>query len=63
MVTKLNPLPPIPTPVFSAWLGEQSDPHQAVLGQAATALGPLLELAPYLLGLAQDNVDWLVAAL
>lgn len=63
MVTKLNPLPPIPTPVFSAWLGEQSDAHQAVLGQAATALGPLLELAPYLLGLAQDNVDWLVAAL
>jgi glutamate-ammonia-ligase adenylyltransferase len=63
MVTKLNALPPLKTPAFSAWLDGLPRPQQAVLTSAASAIGPLLESAPYLLTLAQENTDWLVGAL
>jgi len=63
MVTKLNALPPIKTPVFSAWLAALPDSQQQALAPAVPAIGPLLESAPYLLALAQDNVDWLLDAL
>ncbi|MCS6760783.1 MAG: bifunctional [glutamine synthetase] adenylyltransferase/[glutamine synthetase]-adenylyl-L-tyrosine phosphorylase [Candidatus Devosia symbiotica] len=63
MVTKLNALPSIKTPVFSGWLASLSDANRKALDWATPALGSLLESAPYLLVLAQDNVDWLAAAL
>ena len=61
MVIKLAALPPIATPRFDAWCAELPSGTQAAL--PAATLGPLLEAAPYLLGLAQDNVDWLLTAL
>ncbi|MGV8855309.1 MAG: bifunctional [glutamine synthetase] adenylyltransferase/[glutamine synthetase]-adenylyl-L-tyrosine phosphorylase [Devosia sp.] len=63
MVTKLNALPTLDMPVFAAWLGQLPADQSRVLLRSAAAIGPLLESAPYLLALAQDNVDWLIAAL
>ena len=63
MVTTLNALPPIKTPVFDAWLAEASADQRAALKPNAPAIGPLLESAPYLLALAQTNLDWFVEAL
>jgi glutamate-ammonia-ligase adenylyltransferase len=63
MVIKLSALPPIATPRFDAWLSDLPPDQQAVLRSASAALGPLLESAPYLLSLAQDNAEWLVTTL
>ncbi len=63
MTMSLNALPSADTPRFDAWLAELSADQQAALQPAVPALGPLLEAAPYLLGLAQANVDWLIATL
>nr|WP_295892276.1 bifunctional [glutamine synthetase] adenylyltransferase/[glutamine synthetase]-adenylyl-L-tyrosine phosphorylase [uncultured Devosia sp.] len=63
MAIKLNALPPLATPRFDAWLADLPLDQQAALRGTAATLGPLLELAPYLLGLAQQNADWLVATL
>ncbi|HEY8577610.1 MAG TPA: bifunctional [glutamine synthetase] adenylyltransferase/[glutamine synthetase]-adenylyl-L-tyrosine phosphorylase [Devosia sp.] len=63
MTLSLNVLPSTDTPRFDAWLAQlPSSEHQAI-ATARAALGPLLEAAPYLLGLAQENADWLVATL
>ena len=63
MPIPLRPLPPIPTPRFDAWLAELPPDQQAALGAVRPTLAPLLESAPYLLGLAQENAGWLVGAL
>ena len=63
MAIKLNALPPIATPHFDAWLAELPPDQLATIGTAAPTLGPLLESAPYLFSLAQDNADWLTATL
>jgi glutamate-ammonia-ligase adenylyltransferase len=63
MVIKLSALPPIATPRFDDWLAELPPDQQAALRSASAALGPLLESAPYLLSLAQDNAEWLVTTL
>jgi glutamate-ammonia-ligase adenylyltransferase len=63
MVIKLSALPPIATPRFDAWLSDLPPDQQAALRSASAALGPLLESAPYLLSLAQDNAEWLVTTL
>jgi len=63
MAIKLNALPSIATPRFDAWLPELPSDQQAALRSAIPALGPLLESAPYLLALAQANVEWLIATL
>src|SRR5690554_2297955 len=63
MAIKLHALPPTETPRFDAWLGGLATDHRQALAAAAPTLGPLLEAAPYLLSLAQDNLDWLVATL
>ena len=63
MAIKLSALPPIATPRFDAWLADLPSEQQPAVGGAAATLGPLLESAPYLLGLAQQNADWLVATL
>lgn len=63
MTLSLNALPSTDTPRFDAWLAQlPSSEHQAI-ATARAALGPLLEAAPYLLGLAQENADWLAATL
>ncbi|HEV7344768.1 MAG TPA: bifunctional [glutamine synthetase] adenylyltransferase/[glutamine synthetase]-adenylyl-L-tyrosine phosphorylase [Devosia sp.] len=61
MVITLNALPPVETPRFDAWQSELSGERQAALSAVASTLGPLLEAAPYLLALAQENTEWLVA--
>ncbi len=63
MAIKLTALPTIATPRVDAWLAELPSYQQAALGDSAPTLGPLLESAPYLLSLAQQNTDWLVATL
>ncbi|QQR35620.1 bifunctional [glutamine synthetase] adenylyltransferase/[glutamine synthetase]-adenylyl-L-tyrosine phosphorylase [Devosia oryziradicis] len=63
MPIKLAPLPSIATPRFDAWLGGLPPDQQAALRVASATLGPLLESAPYLLSLAQQNAEWLVSAL
>jgi glutamate-ammonia-ligase adenylyltransferase len=63
MVIILRALPPVETPRFDAWLKALPSDQQAGLRAAAPTLGPLLEAAPYLLALAEDNVDWLLATL
>ena len=63
MAIKLSALPPVATPRFDAWLTELPSSQQAALTAAAPAIGPLLEAAPYLLSLAQENAEWLVTAL
>jgi len=63
MVTNLRALPSINTPIFDAWLAEVSPDQRQVLTPNAPAIGPLLEAAPYLLALAQENTEWLVGAL
>ena len=63
MVTKLNALPTIDMPVFAAWMGQLPGAQSAALIKSSAAIGPLLESAPYLLALAQANVNWLIAAL
>ena len=63
MVIKLQPLPSIPAPRFDGWLDGLPPDQRAVLAPASPTLGPLLESAPYLLALAQDNVAWLAETL
>jgi glutamate-ammonia-ligase adenylyltransferase len=63
MVITLRALPPVETPRFDAWLEALPSDQQAGLRAAAPTLGPLLEAAPYLLALAEDNVDWLLTTL
>ena len=63
MAITLSALPPVATPHFNAWLTELPSSQQAALAAAAPAIGPLLEAAPYLLSLAQDNAEWLATAL
>ncbi|WP_316359538.1 bifunctional [glutamine synthetase] adenylyltransferase/[glutamine synthetase]-adenylyl-L-tyrosine phosphorylase [Devosia sp.] len=63
MAIKLNALPPLATPRVDAWLAELPPEQRAALRRAHATLGPLLEVAPYLLALAQANADWLVTAL
>ncbi|KRA55757.1 bifunctional [glutamine synthetase] adenylyltransferase/[glutamine synthetase]-adenylyl-L-tyrosine phosphorylase [Devosia sp. Root635] len=63
MAITLSALPPIATPLFDAWLADLPADQRAALAAAAPSIGPLLESAPYLLDLAQDNADWLVATL
>jgi len=59
MAITLSALPPIATPLFDAWRATLPPAQQA----AFAAIGPLLESAPYLLALAQDNAEWLADAL
>ncbi|MCR6673319.1 bifunctional [glutamine synthetase] adenylyltransferase/[glutamine synthetase]-adenylyl-L-tyrosine phosphorylase [Devosia ginsengisoli] len=63
MAIKLSALPPIATPLFDAWLAELPADQRTALAASAPSIGPLLESAPYLLALARDNSEWLVAAL
>ncbi|UXN73433.1 hypothetical protein N8D56_21570 [Devosia sp. A8/3-2] len=49
--------------VSDARLAELPADQRAIIGNAANALGPLLESAPYLLDLAQTNAEWLAGAL
>ncbi|HUH78212.1 MAG TPA: bifunctional [glutamine synthetase] adenylyltransferase/[glutamine synthetase]-adenylyl-L-tyrosine phosphorylase, partial [Devosia sp.] len=60
----LRPLPPLAAhPQFTAWLDQLPPDERAAIAPAAGTLGPLLEAAPYLLGLAQANSEWLAGAL
>ncbi len=59
----LSPLPPISHPQFDAMLAELPADQAAILRASASLLGPLLEQAPYLLGLARDHAEWLAVAL
>jgi glutamate-ammonia-ligase adenylyltransferase len=63
MAIKLSALPSVATPLFDAWLAELPPDRRAALAAVAPAIGPLLDAAPYLLSLAQDNAEWLVATL
>ncbi|KKC39797.1 hypothetical protein WH87_06640 [Devosia epidermidihirudinis] len=63
MSSSLRPLPAIAHPRFDAWLAELSGSVSAPIRDAAGALGPLLESAPYLLALAQENAEWFADAL
>ncbi|MET3926159.1 bifunctional [glutamine synthetase] adenylyltransferase/[glutamine synthetase]-adenylyl-L-tyrosine phosphorylase [Devosia sp. 2618] len=63
MVIKLQALPQVDTPRFDAWYAQLPSDQRAAIGAARSTLGPLLETAPYLLGLAQENADWLVTTL
>ncbi|MBU1307760.1 MAG: bifunctional [glutamine synthetase] adenylyltransferase/[glutamine synthetase]-adenylyl-L-tyrosine phosphorylase, partial [Alphaproteobacteria bacterium] len=63
MAIKLNALPKIATPRLNAWLTELAHEQQAALKSALPTLGPLLEVAPYLLALAQANLGWLLEIL
>ena len=55
MSTILAPLPATDTPLFQALLTELPDAVASALGAEASALGPLLESAPYLLDLARAH--------
>lgn len=63
MAIKLSSLPPIDTPRFSEWLAELPAGQRTAFEASAPTLGPLLEAAPYLLDLARNNCEWLVATL
>src|SRR5687768_4867790 len=63
MATALQPLPLTPTPRFDEWLASLPEGERAPLAAAASTLGPLFEMAPYLFGLAQANAAWLGKAL
>jgi glutamate-ammonia-ligase adenylyltransferase len=63
MAISLKSLPPQDCPRFDAWLAELPADQRSAISGAASTLGPLLESAPYLLGLAQENAAWLVGAL
>lgn len=63
MSTILAPLPATDTPLFQALLTELPDAVASALGAEASALGPLLESAPYLLDLARAHGEWLAQAL
>ncbi|WP_240232925.1 bifunctional [glutamine synthetase] adenylyltransferase/[glutamine synthetase]-adenylyl-L-tyrosine phosphorylase [Devosia lacusdianchii] len=63
MAISLKSLPPQDCPRFEAWLAELPADQRSAISGAASTLGPLLESAPYLLGLAQENAAWLVGAL
>ncbi len=59
----LSPLPPVAHPQFDTMLAELPANEAAAFRAAAPLLGPLLEQAPYLLGLARDHSEWLANAL
>ncbi|WIY53693.1 bifunctional [glutamine synthetase] adenylyltransferase/[glutamine synthetase]-adenylyl-L-tyrosine phosphorylase [Devosia sp. YIM 151766] len=59
----LSPLPPMDHPRFDALLGELPNEVAAAFQRAEPLLGPLLESAPYLLGLARDHASWLTQVL
>ena len=63
MSTILAPLPATDTPLFQALLTELPDDVASAFGATASALGPLLEAAPYLLDLARTHGEWLAQAL
>ncbi|ODT81688.1 MAG: hypothetical protein ABS76_11065 [Pelagibacterium sp. SCN 64-44] len=63
MSITLAPLPPIDHPQFDALLSDLPAPEAAALRAAEPLLGPLLEAAPYLLGLAQAHAGWLAEVL
>jgi len=63
MSTILVPLPPTDTPLFDALLAELPQSVSSALRVEASALGPLLEVAPYLLDLTRIHGAWLVSAL
>ena len=63
MSITLSPLPPIAHPQFDALMDQLPEQAAAALRNAAPLLGPLLESAPYLLGLARDHADWLAETL
>jgi len=63
MLISLAALPQVATPQFDAWRAGLPPGEGEVIARAAPALGPLLEAAPYLLGLARTNAAWLAGAL
>lgn len=63
MSIRLNALPPMPHPLFDAWVATLPICHRTGVSDVAPTLGPLLETAPYLLELAQANSAWLTETL
>jgi [glutamine synthetase] adenylyltransferase / [glutamine synthetase]-adenylyl-L-tyrosine phosphorylase len=63
MTLALRPLPPIAHVRFDAWLASLSPEQRNPIVVAAPTLGPLLETAPYLFGLAEENSAWLAETL
>ncbi len=63
MSMNLSPLPPIDHPQFDALLAELPADQRAAFVPVAPALGPLLEVAPYLLDLARQHAGWLAETL
>jgi len=63
MTISLKPLPAVATPRFDAWASTLPPATAATIEPARGALGPLLEMAPYLLDLATAHADWLAQAL
>jgi len=59
----LLPLPPVEHPAFDTLLSELPAGEATRLAQDAPLLGPLLQAAPYLLGLARQHAEWLAGAL
>lgn len=63
MSITLAPLPPLDHPLFDALLDELPADAATAYRAHAPLLGPLLESAPYLLGLARDHADWVAKML
>ena len=59
MSISLSPLPHVDHPHFDALLAELPADATPAFRAGAALLGPLLEAAPYLLGLARDHSMWL----
>ncbi len=62
MSTTLSALPAIAHPDFDALLTELPASTATALRSAEPLLGPLLQSAPYLLGLTRDHAEWTAAA-
>ncbi len=63
MSITLSPLPPVDHPQFDALVKDLPADAAAVFRSLQPLLGPLLESAPYLLGLARDHAEWLTETL
>ncbi len=63
MSITLSPLPPLVHPHFNSLVAELPAAQADIFSAAEPLLGPLLEQAPYLLGLAKDHAEWLAQAL
>lgn len=59
----LAPLPPVPHPSFDQLLADLPAGIAERIAAAQTALGPLLQSAPYLLDQARTHAEWLAQAL